>query len=107
MSTPTTEEQHIIPLDGKVNIEVSGYFYRQVMAAYFNVTNLIGADKTEELCKALADSTVQSLPEEDKLHASTIHTFLALCKTIENEFKASKLIIKEDIDIPPTEDLKS
>jgi hypothetical protein len=106
MSNPTTETQHVIPLEEKVNIEVSGYFYRQVMTSYFNVTSLIGSVKTEELCKALADNTVKSLPEEDQTLAVTIHTFLALLKTIEDEFKTSKSIIKEDIELP-TEDSES
>ena len=106
MSTPTTEQQHIIPLDGKVTIEVSGYFYREIMASYFNVINLIGDKKTEEYCKALADNTVESLPADEQTHALTIHMFLCLLKTVEEQFKTDKAIVKEDVELP-NEDSKS
>jgi hypothetical protein len=106
MSTPRIETIHIIPLEGKVNIEVSGYFYREAMTSYFNVVNLIGDEKVEVLSKALTDNTVHLLPEEDQTHAVTIHMHLALLKTVEEAFKTAKTIITEDIEIP-TEDSKS
>jgi len=100
MSDPKIEKLHIIPLDKQVTIEVSGYFYRIAMAAYFNVIRLIGDKETEKLCKALVDNTVEILSQEEQQNASTIHMFLTLIKTIEEENKKAGFIIEQEIELP-------
>jgi len=100
MSAPTTETIVTIPLEEVVTIEVSGYFYRQVLASYFSFSNSVESTKFEELCHALTDNKVDLLSEDDKTLALTLHTYLSLIKTVENAFHEKGLPSKEKIDVP-------
>ena len=107
MSTPKKETIVTIPLEDKVTIEVSGYFYRQILSSYFNFSSLFDNAKFESICKALSNNTVHELSDEDQIHAVSVHTYLALLKTLDDAFFAKGSPTKEEVELPPNEDLES
>lgn len=100
MSTPKKETLVTIPLEEKVTIEVSGYFYRQILTSYFNFSSLIDKHKFEDICKALTNNTVDQLSTEDQTHAVSVHTYLSLLKTLDDAFYAKGNSLKEDVELP-------
>lgn len=93
-----------IPLDAKVDITVSGFFHKRLVAAYFNLTKKFEPVKFKELCEHIGKDTINELKsEQDQTDAAMIHSLLALITELESQFNKAGLIKTESTDLP-TED---